>query len=91
MITNDLNRKWVGFPVISDCDFFFFSHGKPPVKQHRVLRPHPASKIYAHTVKILYMGAATLYTVYTATQNEEEEEKKKNVAQVGKRPLGLFS
>lgn len=37
------------------------------------------------------MGAATLYTVYTATQNEEEEEKKKNVAQVGKRPLGLFS
>lgn len=39
------------------------------------------------------MGAAALYTVYTATQNKEEEEekKKKNVAQVGKRPLGLFS
>lgn len=36
------------------------------------------------------MGAAALYTVYTATQNEEEK-KKKNVAQVGKRPLGLFS
>lgn len=61
------------------------------IKQHRVLRPHSASKIYAHTVKILYMGAAALYTVYTATQNEEEEKKKKNVAQVGKRPLGLFS
>lgn len=38
------------------------------------------------------MGAAALYTVYTATQNKEEEKKKKkNVAQVGKRPLGLFS
>lgn len=41
------------------------------------------------------MGAAALYTVYTATQNKEEEEekkkRKKNVAQVGKRPLGLFS
>lgn len=49
------------------------------IKQHRVLRPHPASKIYAHTVKILYMGAAALYTVYTATQNEEEEEKKKRM------------
>lgn len=66
-----------GWGFLSYQTVTFFSHGRPPVKQHRVLRPHPASKIYAHTVKILYMGAAALYTVYTATQNKEEEKKEK--------------